>query len=326
MRGGLGWDRRWAVTCDGDLPPMATRQRSCNDCSQRGLMPFFAAAEGTKMNGSPNRRLEGLRVDKARFLVLAAALAAGGCTVTNIDKGGPDGASPGGAAGTGGTAGLGGAAGTGGMAGLGGAAGTGGMATDGAAAIDSAAGGGDAAADGATAVQDAGVDAVDSGVILDGRGGDSAPGPDANDSGTGDSAPAQDSSDGGCRGQTGNPGTCALSPEAGTDCAWALSYCSSMSGYLKPGVAEAAVACVAGLPDCVDTYTCVSGALAKACPDSTADALCVELETACGDSIAICHSLVDGLNAAGRQAILECATGAAGDQCAYGLWSCVEGL
>ena len=70
------------------------------------------------------------------------------------------------------------------------------------------------------------------------------------------------------------------------------------------------------------TYECRDAALKSACPDPSVDGLCDALTKSCAkNSVAECRQYFSGLNAAGRAAAEACAK-----KCAYGIYSCVEGL
>lgn len=148
--------------------------------------------------------------------------------------------------------------------------------------------------------------------------------PDAVADGGGDSAA--------CYGDLGTIPTCPT-PPGGSTCSWELTYCTSVIQSVLSDVATAITTCIAGLPDCntMTAYDCVRTALNGACSDSTADGPCSTIEGACAgtanpETLADCHLLVDGLNSAGRQKVLDCITPEAGTVCEFGLWSCIEGL
>jgi len=114
-----------------------------------------------------------------------------------------------------------------------------------------------------------------------------------------------------------------------TDCGefFELPYCQSASSDLKPKVAAATVDCLIADACAGNAYECWKTALAAACADPTADAICDEIVTACAATTpavtaAECHSYLDGMTQAGRDAMKACAE----DDCSIGLWSCVEGL
>ncbi len=158
---------------------------------------------------------------------------------------------------------------------------------------------------------------------------------DASSDTSGEAAPdavAEGGGDGAaCYGDLGTIPNCPT-PPGGSSCSWEQTYCTSVVQSVLADVATAITTCIAGLPDCgnMTAYDCVRAGLNGACPDSTADAPCSTIEGACAGTapvtLADCHSLVDGLNGAGRQKVLDCITPEAGTVCEFGLWSCIEGL
>jgi hypothetical protein len=199
-----------------------------------------------------------MNIDKASFLVLATAMAAGaaGCIQAVDDDDGVGGSASGGNGGTGGTGNVGGTGGSTGGAGGGGAGGGG----------------------------------------------------------------AGGSGGGTCDDSVGSPAAC---DGLATDC---LEYCQGAHAYLKPGVAEVAVQCLADSADCVlDGYGCLADALAAACPDASADADCATVASDCGDPDpggVACDDVLPGLNDEGRAAVLECTAA----DCSFGVYSCAEGV
>lgn len=104
-------------------------------------------------------------------------------------------------------------------------------------------------------------------------------------------------------------------------------YCQTAVSDLKAKVAAATVDCLIADACAGNAYECWKTSLAAACPDPTADTICDEIVVACaaGDppaTAAECHSYLDGMTQAGRDAMKACAVA----DCSIGLWSCVEGL
>jgi hypothetical protein len=106
--------------------------------------------------------------------------------------------------------------------------------------------------------------------------------------------------------------------------------CEAFRKYFKPKVAARALECLAKLSDkqvcdACNSYRCGDLALKTACPDSSADATCVQITRSCrAISMADCRAYLDGMNAAGRAKIAGCLSGAPG--CGFGIFSCAEGL
>jgi hypothetical protein len=109
-----------------------------------------------------------------------------------------------------------------------------------------------------------------------------------------------------------------------------VAYCDVAIAELDPGVAYAAISCLANAclegPGCTtDEYRaqavqCLIDALADACPDASADAACAEIEPACASSSEACHAHLDGMTAPTRAEVVECANA----DCSAGLRACVE--
>ena len=152
----------------------------------------------------------------------------------------------------------------------------------------------------------------------------------------GEAPPMRTGEDGDCRGRSvprpstcdddrGSPGDCKR-----VDCRrtpFICSHCEDYKAYFKPKIAERAVACVlarsgAQLQDGCRTYQCGDEALKGACLDPLADPPCWAISRSCSTTMDECRGLLSGMNAAGRQKVLACATAG----CRFGLWSCVEGI
>lgn len=109
-----------------------------------------------------------------------------------------------------------------------------------------------------------------------------------------------------------------------------VAYCDVAIAELDPGVAYAAISCLANTclegPGCtteeyrLQAVQCLVNALADACPDATADAACAEIVPACTGSSEECHPYLDGMIAATRDEVVTCATA----DCSAGLRACVE--
>ncbi len=106
--------------------------------------------------------------------------------------------------------------------------------------------------------------------------------------------------------------------------------CEAFRKYFKPRVAARAVDCLAHLSekaacDACNAYRCGEVALKTACPDTSADATCMQIANTCrAVSLAECRLYLSGMNAAGRAKIAGCLAGAAG--CGFGIFNCTEGL
>lgn len=109
-----------------------------------------------------------------------------------------------------------------------------------------------------------------------------------------------------------------------------VAYCNVAIAELDPGVAYAAISCLANTclegPGCtteeyrLQAVQCLINALGEACPDASADAACAETDTACPGSSEECHGYLDGMTAATRAEVVACATA----DCSSGLRGCVE--
>jgi hypothetical protein len=109
-----------------------------------------------------------------------------------------------------------------------------------------------------------------------------------------------------------------------------VAYCDVAIAELDPGVAYAAISCLAVTciegPGCtIDEYRlqavqCLIDALADACPDASADAACAEIAPVCTGSSEECHSYLDGMSGPTRDEVVACATA----DCSAGLRACVE--
>jgi len=287
-------------------------------------------------------RASTLRVDKARFLLLAGALAAAGCSSSDSSNEGS--AATTGAAGS--SAGGGGNAGAVGKGGTAGATGGGGRASSGGAAGSSAGGGGRGGSAGTSGAggssgtggsggsKDGGV--ADSGMMEAGKTDAASDGSARDVQADGlDATSRETAGEAGCYDATGTPAPyCVGLPP---NCTSLDTYCVSTREGMKSGVGQAFVACMQSLAGCSspDAYACTRQALNGACSDATADSLCSTIEGVCSGVNAIssanCHKLVDGLNWWGRYRVQNCIVppdGGAdgGAPCQAGLWSCVEGI
>jgi hypothetical protein len=107
-----------------------------------------------------------------------------------------------------------------------------------------------------------------------------------------------------------------------------VAYCNEAIEKLDPGVAYAAISCLAVAclrVSCdIDEYQqaaeqCLLDALAgAACPDDDADATCAQLEPLCNATAPECHALLDGMTEGTRAAVLACAQ----VDCGAGLEGC----
>lgn len=156
-------------------------------------------------------------------------------------------------------------------------------------------------------------------------GGTTTPGEDASTDAAKDSAASDAGTDGpaACSDEDGSPGDCTT-----VTCS-DFGKCDSYKQYLKPKLAESAVKCLQTIDggascDALDVYGCGNTALALACADPAAKTFCTSFLPKCQDAGATdtqadCEKWVSGLNAAGRTALEAC-------DCAFGVYSCIEGL
>lgn len=167
----------------------------------------------------------------------------------------------------------------------------------------------------------------DDGVGGAGVGGDASGGDDVGGSSSGGAGGAGGSAGGAggggggvCDDTLGSPAAC-----DGLD-AECQPYCNGAHAYLKAGLAEEAVQCLADSTDCiVDGYACLTTALAGACPDETADAGCESVKNWCGDPDpggVDCEQILPGMTDDGRTEVLACAEA----DCSFGVYSCLEGM
>lgn len=136
------------------------------------------------------------------------------------------------------------------------------------------------------------------------------------DAGSDGSTSDGSTADGGaCLDDTGPAPTCtgAADPTCKT-------VCDSLTASYKNGVARAIGDCILQLPSCEgppDLFdACVYGALAKACPDPTAEGYCTPLSTACVEdggattlTNAACVKVAQALTPAGRTSFESCIHG-----------------
>lgn len=278
-----------------------------------------------------------MRVDRTKALWLVGLIASSSvaCTIVEKDKNEETGGTSAGTSGSGGKAtSSGGTASTsGGNASSSGgvaAGGSGGATTSGATTGGSTTGGaavttGGASSGGSTAGK-GGASTSAGGAVSGGTSASSG----GRTSGAGGTASGGTSSSGiggasSCDDYAGTPSDCAPVEDIGSCGSFGLDYCNFATANLKPSVAEKAVDCMLEVEDTCGgpPYDCVQTALNEACPDSTANTLCSQVATGCSITAKECHSLVDGLNSVGREMVKNCIEA---DDCAYGLWSCLEGM
>lgn len=107
--------------------------------------------------------------------------------------------------------------------------------------------------------------------------------------------------------------------------AFPAEHCADYKKYLKPRVAEAAVACLRALPparrcDACAVYACGDRAMKGSCPDPTAVAECSAMRVRCPSMVNDdCLRYVSALVPAGRSRLRACMTSCS-------LYSCMEGL
>lgn len=121
-----------------------------------------------------------------------------------------------------------------------------------------------------------------------------------------------------CDDTVGTPAACTT---VASDCE---PYCNAAHTNLKPAVAEAAVECLAldQSAYCLTGYSCISQALADACPDPSTQSDCATVATNCSEpGDPACEDVLDGLNSTGRAEVMSCVD----DGCTFGLYSCMEG-
>lgn len=238
-----------------------------------------------------------MRIDRAKFLILAAALTPAGCVVATHDE--PVDTNPNASTGSGGSgAGDSPDAATSGAGGSEAPGGSAGMSSGGASAEDG--GGPEPTADGGTS---------DSGAA--GASGDGGRGGTGGAGGTGGS--------GGCDDSVGDPPTCDTTNVCGND--WAIDTCNSGLTYMKPGPAEMYAWCV---QSCEDPYACMDATLLGACPDPTAATDCTTIVAGCPNiQQADCEQYLAGLTQAGRDDMVTCAA-SGGAFC--DLYTCSESI
>ncbi|HEX8796557.1 MAG TPA: hypothetical protein VF765_36655 [Polyangiaceae bacterium] len=117
-----------------------------------------------------------------------------------------------------------------------------------------------------------------------------------------------------------NPSMCPSNP-------FAKTRCTTYAQYFDAKVGAAAVNCLNGLNtstcDSQHAYDCGKSALAQACPDQTVGQLCQIAASACKANQNDCVAMFSGLNSNGQDAVAQCVAGG----CNGGnLYSCIEGL
>jgi hypothetical protein len=106
--------------------------------------------------------------------------------------------------------------------------------------------------------------------------------------------------------------------------------CEAYRTFMKPQVAQRALACLSKLSDkqvcdACTAYRCGDQALKTSCPDSTVDTMCMSMIRQCTSvSMSDCRTYLWGLNAAGRSKMMKCVTSKSG--CGFGIYSCSEGV
>jgi hypothetical protein len=132
-----------------------------------------------------------------------------------------------------------------------------------------------------------------------------------------------------CSDDKGTPAACSTMKDCGGT-AFPRLKCEAYRRYLKPRVAQHAVACLAKIPggndcDSCPVYRCGEEALKTACDDATVDPLCLQITSKCkAVSMAECRSYLSGMNAVGRAKLAGCLSSQPG--CGFGIMSCTEGL
>ena len=212
-----------------------------------------------------------MRIDRGKFLILAAALAPAGCVVTTHDE--PVDTNPNASTGSGGSG--------------------GGDSPD---AATSGAGGSEVA-DGSAGMSSGGAPAED--------GGDPEPQADSASSSGGAAGAGGSGGSGGstCDDSVGDPPPCD-STNVCVDYDWGIADCNSALTYMKPGPAEIYALCV---QSCEDPYLCRDAALVGACPDPTAATDCATIVAGCPNiQESDCVQYLSGLTQAGRDEMVTC--------------------
>jgi len=141
----------------------------------------------------------------------------------------------------------------------------------------------------------------------------------------GDSAgPEGGASDGGAAGASACSDSVGVASCTGVTTACA-HYCNAALTNLKPGVADAAIACLKldASSNCDHGYGCLAQATAQGCPVDVATA-CSTAVTECNEPEAnepSCEQLLSGMNAAARAEAASCI-----QEGCYSVYSCAEGL
>jgi hypothetical protein len=127
--------------------------------------------------------------------------------------------------------------------------------------------------------------------------------------GTGGSGGAGGSVQEGCLGDSGVVPAC-----TGAGCSDGMGGVVAICpgpGNLKEGVRQQAIECLNALPAASCTTEsegdCISTALAAACADAAAPAICADI-TKCNNNVAIpsCESYFNGLTQAGQKSVVDC--------------------
>jgi hypothetical protein len=133
----------------------------------------------------------------------------------------------------------------------------------------------------------------------------------------------------GCNDDVGVPGSCAAVrlPGGCSSFPFICEHCEGYKAFFKPRIAQRAVECVVAqrghdLGDGCRTYQCGDEALQSACPDRSADQPCRTIAAQCQTTREECRSLLSGMNAAGRARVASCAA----QGCSFGIWSCIESM
>lgn len=150
--------------------------------------------------------------------------------------------------------------------------------------------------------------------------GGSTPTTPTNDSGS-DGAPDAASDGYTADSATGDGGACLDDTGLAPTCEGANTSCTATCEHylttFKKDVARAIAGCIVALPSCegatLEVTDCVQNALARACPDPTAEGFCEPLATTCngdGSSTAFsksdCTDVATGLSKAGRTQLSGC--------------------
>jgi len=134
-----------------------------------------------------------------------------------------------------------------------------------------------------------------------------------------------------CHDDIGSPASCSgMNVSGGCGATpWAMSECNAWGRNLKPAIAARAVSCELALSgtavcDSCTAYRCGYESLMSACVDRSAAADCRRIAQACPSATTdACMAFLSGMTPAGRTKMLACMTQS---RCAFGLYSCSEGL